>query len=179
MARRPSIASSPSKKQPNRYASLIEKIFFDRFQPRAREVPFRRTDITDAARDLSVKLPDNLGDLIYSFRFQASLPNTILAAQPQGLDLRTTVQDGGQIEIDELYLGIDSGGQRHVIPVQAKTGKDQISIVQTSQDIGACAQKFQDLRCICMFELAFQDDQLRVLQERHYRLVSAEKAENG
>jgi hypothetical protein len=34
--------------------------------------------------------------------------------------LRTKVKGIGQIEVDELYLGIDRGGSHHVIPVQAK-----------------------------------------------------------
>ncbi len=89
----------------------------------------------------------------------------------------------GQIEIDELYVGIDSAGAHHVVPVQAKRGSDQVSVVQTTQDMAACAEKFAGLRCrpvsvqfmpggvIAMFELAVQDGELRVAQERHYQLV--------
>lgn len=49
--------------------------------------------------------------------------------------LRTTVQGIGQIEIDELYVGLDRHGCHYVIPVQAKGGRDQIGIVQTTQDV--------------------------------------------
>ena len=49
--------------------------------------------------------------------------------------LRTTVKRIGPIEIDELYIGLDKHGCHYVIPVQAKGGKDQIGIVQTTQDI--------------------------------------------
>lgn len=38
--------------------------------------------------------------------------------------LRTTVKKIGQIEIDELYVGMDKRGCHYVIPVQAKGGKD-------------------------------------------------------
>ncbi len=99
--------------------------------------------------------------------------------------LRTTVREIGQIEIDELYIGIDRHGCHHAIPVQAKGGNDQIGVVQTSQDIAYVEKKFPGLRCraisaqfmsdgvIALFELALQDDQVRVVQERHYRLVPA------
>jgi len=39
--------------------------------------------------------------------------------------LRTTVKGIGQIEIDELYFGIDREGCHHAIPVQAKGETDK------------------------------------------------------
>jgi hypothetical protein len=99
--------------------------------------------------------------------------------------LRTTVKGVGQIEIDELYIGLDKRGCHYVIPVQAKGGSDQIGVVQTSQDIAYVEQKFPGLRCraiaaqfmidgtIALFELTLQDDQVKVVDERHYRLVPA------
>ena len=50
--------------------------------------------------------------------------------------LRTTVRDIGQIEIDEVYVGVDRRGCQYVIPVQAKGGSDQLSVVQTKQEPG-------------------------------------------
>jgi hypothetical protein len=99
--------------------------------------------------------------------------------------LRTTVKGIGQIEIDELYIGLDKRGCHYVIPVQAKGGKDQIGVVQTTQDIRYVEQKFPNLRCraiaaqfmagdvVALFELTLQDDQVKVLEERHYKLVPA------
>ena len=99
--------------------------------------------------------------------------------------LRTTVRDVGQIEIDELYIGLDKHGCHYVIPVQAKGGNDQIGVVQTAQDIAYVEQKFSGLRCraiaaqfmvdgtIALFELTLQDDQVKVVDERHYKLVPA------
>jgi hypothetical protein len=101
--------------------------------------------------------------------------------------LRTTVKKVGQIEIDELYVGIDKYGCHYVIPVQAKGGKDQISIVQTKQDTKWCEQKFPTLRCraisaqfvtsdqIAIFELKIEGDLLKVADERHYKLVPAKE----
>ncbi|MBS0469750.1 MAG: endonuclease [Proteobacteria bacterium] len=105
--------------------------------------------------------------------------------------LRTTVRDVGQIEIDELYVGLDSEGRHYVIPVQAKGGKDQIGVVQTTQDIRYCLQKFPELRCrpiaaqflsegvVALFELKLQNDEVRVSEERHYKLVPASEIEGN
>lgn len=101
--------------------------------------------------------------------------------------LRTTVKGVGQIEIDELYIGLDKYGCHFVIPVQAKGGKDQIGVVQTNQDISFVAQKFPGLRCrpiaaqfmdagvIALFELTLQGDEVKVVEEKHYMLVPAQQ----
>ena len=101
--------------------------------------------------------------------------------------LRTTVEGMGQIEIDELYIGLDKHGCHYVIPVQAKGGKDQIGIVQTTQDIRFVDQKFPGMRCraiaaqfmddhvVALFELTLQDEEIKVVEERHYRLVPVDE----
>ncbi len=99
--------------------------------------------------------------------------------------LRTTVKGIGQIEIDELYIGLDKHGCHYVIPVQAKGGNDKIGVVQTTQDIHYAAQKFPGMRCrsiaaqfmagsvVALFELTLDGGQVKVVEERHYRLVPA------
>lgn len=99
--------------------------------------------------------------------------------------LRTTVRGVGQIEIDEIYVGVDRQGRQYVVPVQAKGGNDQLSVVQTKQDLLCCAEKFPHLICrpisaqfladdlIALFELTVEDDHVKVVEERHYRLVAA------
>lgn len=101
--------------------------------------------------------------------------------------LRTTVTGTGQIEIDEVYVGIDRQGRHYILPMQAKGGSDQLSVVQTKQDIDCCAQKFPDLICralsaqfmdddlIAMFELELEDDMIKIVDERHYRLVPGDE----
>ncbi|WP_119324349.1 endonuclease [Capsulimonas corticalis] len=96
--------------------------------------------------------------------------------------LRTTV-GGTQIEVDELYVGVNRTGAHYVVPVQAKGGTDKITVIQTRQDLRFCAASFPDLICravaaqfmsegvIAMFELALEEDELVVLMERHFRLV--------
>lgn len=99
--------------------------------------------------------------------------------------LRTTVKGIGQIEIDEIYVGVDKFGRQFVVPVQAKGGSDKHGTVQTQQDFACCAEKFPDLICraisaqfvttekIAMFELTIEDGDIKVVDERHYQLVSS------
>ena len=99
--------------------------------------------------------------------------------------LRTRVGDIGQIEIDEIYVAVDSTGRQFVLPVQAKGGKDQLSVIQSEQDIAFCGEKYPSLICraistqfmeedlIAMFEVTLDDDQVKVVVEKHYRLVAA------
>lgn len=101
--------------------------------------------------------------------------------------LRTTIANGSQIEIDELYIGLDKHGCHYVIPVQAKGGADQISVVQTSQDIRWCEERFIGMRCraisaqfmsedrVAMFELTVSKDEVKVIDERHYKLLPADR----
>jgi hypothetical protein len=99
--------------------------------------------------------------------------------------LRTTVASIGQIEIDELYVGIDRNGCHYAIPVQAKGGTDQISVVQTRQDIAWVAKRYRGIRCraisaqfmsddqVAMFELTVQGDVVKIVDEKHYKLLPA------
>ncbi len=100
--------------------------------------------------------------------------------------LRTTVSGMGQIEADEIYVGVNRHGTQFVIPVQAKGGPDQIGGVQAAQDFACCREKFPELVCravaaqflkgdvIAMFELTMQNGEVRVLDERHYQLVPSD-----
>ena len=54
--------------------------------------------------------------------------------------LRTFVAGVGQIETDELYVGVDKKGAHFIFPIQAKGGSDQLNIVQIEQDFEVCAR---------------------------------------
>lgn len=104
--------------------------------------------------------------------------------------LRTSVNGIGQVETDELYIGVDRRGAHYVFPVQAKGGSDKLSVVQIEQDFAMCAQKFPGLICkpiaaqfadpslIVLFAFEQTTDGLRVVAERHYRLVDVEELSN-
>lgn len=103
--------------------------------------------------------------------------------------LRTKIQNYGQIEIDELYIGIDSRGAQYIVPVQAKGGKDKLGVIQTIQDTLYCqglpayegcvirtvSAQFLDNSAIALFELAFDGNDVSIVQEKHYRLVDGDK----
>ncbi len=101
--------------------------------------------------------------------------------------LRTIVTGMGQVEIDELYIGVDRRGAHYIFPVQAKGGKDRLSIVQIEQDFGLCAAKFPSLICrpiaaqfmgndlIALFDFIKAEEEIRVASEKHYRLVPPEE----
>jgi hypothetical protein len=147
---------------------------------------------------VKVKIPDATPEIIGAYALsdeQALLAkvryNRLLdiflgvAAYSLQNHLRTTVRGVGQIEIDEIYVGIDRQGRQYVFPVQAKGGNDQLSVVQTKQDMRCCEEKFPNLICrsisaqfmaddsIAIFELTLEDDQVKVVEERHYKLVPA------
>lgn len=100
--------------------------------------------------------------------------------------LRTTVKNVGQIEIDEIYLGINKKGVHYVIPCQAKSPGDRFGIVQVMQDIEFCKARYPSAICkpialqfltdsdVAMLELAVEVEtdvyKLSVVDERHYQL---------
>lgn len=248
------------KKQKNRYDDIIEQIFARHHSAHKTSFAFTREEFEETATELAIKLPKNIGDVLYSFRYRNDLPEAICKTAPEGHEwiiegagrakyrfrqtkasriipsenlvtikvpdatpeiitayaqtdeqallakvrynrlidiflgiatyslqnhLRTTVKEVGQIEIDEVYVGIDKYGRQFVIPVQAKGGSDKHGVVQTQQDIACCAEKFPTLICraisaqfmndnkIALFELTVEDGDIKVVEERHYQLVSA------
>lgn len=97
--------------------------------------------------------------------------------------LRTKLPDLGQVETDEIYVGIDRTGAHYVLPVQAKAGRDKLGIVQIEQDFSLCAHKFPSLVCrpigtqfldantIALFEFEMAGGEVRIRSEKHYVLV--------
>jgi len=248
------------------YASIIVHIFQKHWKKGIEEFEFHRDEMVEAAMAISVERPDNLGDVIYSFKFRRDLPTAILETTPKGKSwilegaghgryrfrlvkvggttikprediaaikipdatpeiigayalgdeqallakvrynrlidiflglttysvqnhLRTQIQGMGQIEIDEIYVGLNRNGAQYVIPVQAKGGSDKLSPVQTLQDAACCRAKFPDLICrpvsaqfmddevIALFELTVEDGNALIVEERHYRLVPSDQIE--
>lgn len=101
--------------------------------------------------------------------------------------LRTTVAGMGQIETDEVYIGVDQRGAQYVFPVQAKGAADKLGIVQVEQDMAMCEEKFPSLICkpiaaqfmaeniVALFAFERAEGDLPKIQlEMHYRLVPSE-----
>lgn len=165
---------------------------------RYRFVLGKESRIVPRAELVEIKIPDATPELISLYALDDEqallaivrynrLVDIFLGVTTYSLQnhLRTSVVGVGQIEIDELYVAVDKHGAHYVIPVQAKGGTDQISTVQTMQDLRACAEKFPSAKCrplsvqflasnvIAMFELTEMDGEIKVVDERHYRLVPA------
>jgi len=105
--------------------------------------------------------------------------------------LRTTVRDIGQVEVDEIYVGINKRGTHFVIPCQAKSPGDKFGIVQVMQDIALCEEKYPVAICkpialqfmsdngVAVLELAIVDEDellmLNIVEEKHYELVARDQ----
>lgn len=101
--------------------------------------------------------------------------------------LRTTVPNIGQVETDEIYVGVDKAGRQYVFPVQAKGGSDEIGTVQIEQDIYLCAHKYPLLICrpiaaqftgngnITIFEFTLEEGHVKKVAERQYTLVEKDE----
>ena len=185
----------------NRYSQIIEAIFLKSYKKGITEITFTRDEIISTAVKLKIQLPKNIGDILYSFRYRASLPVSIIKKAPEGFEwiirpagrslykivltrqtyfkptehlaetkipdatpgiitryalndeqallakirfnrlidiftgltcyslqshLRTTVPEMGQVETDEIYIGIDKRGVHYILPVQSKGGNDKL-----------------------------------------------------
>ena len=100
---------------------------------------------------------------------------------------RTSIPDIGQVETDEIYVGIDKRGTHYIIPVQAKSGSDSLNVVQIEQDFDICEARFprliakplgaqfMDDHTVAIFEFERSDDGIRVSSERHYQLVEPDQ----
>lgn len=98
--------------------------------------------------------------------------------------LRTTVPNMGQVETDELYVGVDKRGAHYIFPIQAKGGRDRIGVVQVEQDFALCRHKFSSLICrpiaaqfmsdgvIALFEFEMGENGVAITAEKHYQLVA-------
>lgn len=146
---------------------------------------------------LSTKIPDATPEMIkrYAFSDEQALLARIrynrlvdiffgITTYSLQNHLRTTVDSIGQIEIDEIYVGIDKHGRHFIIPVQAKVGNDKIGYAQLYQDLAYCQARYPNLVCralaakfigkelIALFELTISGDSVKIVQEKHYKLAA-------
>jgi len=93
----------------------------------------------------------------------------------------------GQVETDEIYIGVSKNGNQYVIPVQAKGKNEELGIIQIEQDFAISRNKFPDLICrsvaaqfmandlIAMFEFEQGPDGITIKEEKHYLIVPNEE----
>ena len=173
-------SSSKARRNTPKYAFVLVKLFRVTPNPNLAEIK-----IPDATPEIVLKYAQTdeqalLAKVRYNRLIDIFLSITAHSLQSH---MRTTVVDVGQIETDEVHVGVDSGGVHYVVPVQAKGGSDELGSVQTEQDLAWAWLKFPDLVAravgvqfasddvIAMFKLTETADGIRIASERHYRLV--------
>ena len=80
----PGMGKSKVKPPGNRYTQIIEKIFASHFKTGIDQFTFARDEIIQVAGKLGIRLPKNLGDVIYSFRYRTPLPESVSKKAPHG-----------------------------------------------------------------------------------------------
>lgn len=101
--------------------------------------------------------------------------------------LRTTVSDIGQVEVDEIYVGLNNRGTHFVLPCQAKSPGDSFGIAQVMQDIALCNERYPMAICrpialqfiaedrVSLLEMAINEEddllKLNVVDQKTYQLV--------
>jgi len=68
----------------NRYSILIERIFANHYSEGIEEFVFDRSELVEVAHQEGIALPKNLGDIVYSFRYRAELPESVRRRLPEG-----------------------------------------------------------------------------------------------
>ncbi len=103
--------------------------------------------------------------------------------------VRTQVRGHGQVEIDELYVGVDKDGKGYVLPVEGKEENESLGIDKAVSLTLFAKAKYPDLICrpiaiiretdnqlACVeFEPVTEIDRVKVLEMRRYQLVRSEK----
>lgn len=98
---------------------------------------------------------------------------------------RTSVKNRGQVEIDDLYVGLDVDGKQYVVPIEAKGKKDRISKTQIVQNVDFAQERYPQLivRPVGIQEINDKDivaieftagkspDDIKIKEMRRYKLV--------
>ena len=70
----------------DRYSAIIDQVFSEHFVPGCKEFEFTREEFDSTAEQLAIKLPKNLGDVLYSFRYRKNLPDSIRKTADEGVE---------------------------------------------------------------------------------------------
>lgn len=147
-------------------------------------------NVLDATPDLILKYggSDEQG-LLAKVRYNR-LVDTFLGITAYHLQghLRAYIPGSGQVEIDDLYLGVDTEGNQYVVPVEAKTEAEPLGVIQVVNLNAFGRENYPDLtlRSIAVkswhdgtiFFIEFNDsedsDGIEVIRYKRYRLVREE-----
>jgi len=141
----------PTTTKGNRYALLIERAFFDHYHDGDRVVRFDRDELPKIAEQLGVARPDNLGDIVYTFRYRRKLPQSI----------RSVLSES------ETWIirGVDSSKTSYefvAVPIEQTTVQPRIGLAET---------KVPDSTPGLIAKYALSDEQALLAKLRYNRLV--------
>ena len=96
-------ASSDEPKKATRYSELILSIFRKHYADGVTEFEFERSELEGAATRAKIKLPSNLGDVIYSLRFRTAMPDEIAKTAPKGREwVIDSLRNKAEIELNSI-----------------------------------------------------------------------------
>lgn len=79
------MSEKKTERQPNRYQAIIAQVFADHYSKGEKEFEFMRDEVASIATTLKIKLPKNIGDIFYSFRYRNEFPDSIRETAANGL----------------------------------------------------------------------------------------------
>ena len=159
-------------------------------------MPFERSDIVHAAEKLGIKLPKNLGDVLYSFRYRTQLPESIVNVAPAGYQwiIRPAGRSRYVLVLTKQAVVVPSVILAETKILDATPGVIAKYALSDEQALLAKLRYnrlidiFTGLACyslqnhltmgdavIALFEFEKSDDEVRVSSEKHYRLVGPEE----
>lgn len=150
----------------------------------------KRIGILDATPDIVLKYGgrDEQG-LLTKIRYNRLIDIflSLTAYHLQG-HVRAYVSNSGQVEIDDLYLGVDTDGTQYVIPVEAKTADETLGIVQVVSLNAFAWENYPELtlRSVAVkscsdgsiffmeFNNSLDHEDIEVVQYKRYQLIRDE-----
>jgi len=108
--------------------------------------------------------------------------------------IRTTIADEGQVEIDDLYIGIDDEGNEYIIPTEAKSPdeRDKLGWFQVANLVKYAGEYFPNLICrpiavkpferniVCLMEFDANSDyeKIAIKNIKVYKLIREVETES-
>ena len=131
----------------NRYSQIFEDIFFSHYKDGSTAVSFSRRDIESSAARLGIKLPKNLGDVVYSFKYRTQLPDAVVQTEPD----------------DKSWAIVGKGRSKYAFELKA--------IVKIKPDAMLPTTKVPDSTPGIVSRYALNDEQALLAKLRYNRLI--------
>ena len=142
----------------NLYVALIESVFFKSYKKGDVTVEFSSEELATSAEELGLRLPNNLGDIIYSFRYRQALPNSIINEANSGREW--VMRPAGE----GLYRFTQ-------VPISSIAPSLNLFVTKIPNSTPGIVESFAMNDEQALLELGTQDGRIVTTSEEHYRLV--------